>query len=122
MATAIFLAGDPQMYDYVPGAAVTAGDVVLESDTPIVIHRDYDPADADATINPQGAYRGGIYTCTAPTGYTADYGVAAYWNASTGITANQNDTHFGRFVKPKATNDVTVEVLHEPVIGLADES
>lgn len=124
MPSALFRYGSPTyIQDYTPDADATAGDVIVENDVPCIMHRDYDNAGVTGSPDPQSiAAGGGVYLCTAPTGYTADYQEAAYWNASTGITKTQSDYHFGRFLATKATGDTTVLVLHDPVVGLLDES
>lgn len=122
MPSALLHGGTPTQYEYTPDAAVAAGDVVIENDVPIIMGRAYDSTSGVTNIPLAAHHRGGIYKCTKPTGFTADWCEAAYWNASTGITKTQSDYHFGRFVAPAGTNDVLCYVLHEPVVGLLDES
>lgn len=122
MASAILYSGNPIVHEYTPDSAATAGDVIVENDVPIVIGHNYDSADTVDNLPIAAHHGGGIYKCTKPTGYTADWCEAAYWNASTGITKTQSDYHFGRFVATAGTNDTECYVLHNPVVGLADES
>jgi hypothetical protein len=122
MPTARLVGGTPTVYEYTPDAAVDGGDVILENDVPIIMGRAWDSASTVENTPIVAHHRGGIYECTKPTGYAGDWCEAAYWNATTGITKTQSDLHFGRFVTPAASGDVLCYVLHEPVVGLLDES
>ena len=124
MPSAKFRYGAPIFaQDYTPAADATAGDVIIENDVPCIMHRDYDNAGVSGSPDPQSiAVGGGVYLCTKPTGVTFDWQEACYWNASTGMTKTQSDYHFGRAMGEADTNAVTVLVLHDPVVGLLDES
>lgn len=122
MPSAVLKGGNPIVFEYTPDAAVAAGDVIVENDVPIIMNHVYDSTSDVNNVPIVAHHGGGIYECTKPTGYTADWSEAAYWNASTGITKTQSDYHFGRFVGTAASGDTTVMVLHDPVVGLLDES
>lgn len=108
---AIFRSGDPVMCDYTPGTAVSAGDVVVVGDLPMVAHLDIGANELGSL-----ASHGGVYEMTAAGNYAP--GEAVYWNdtAKKVTQAVGSHKHIGYLTPdsdPAADGD-TVRVIHLP--------
>lgn len=113
MGQADFKHGGPLMVDHTPSSAVTAGDVVVIGEYPLVAHVDI-AADALGAL----AAGGGVYKCTADA--DLDPGDKVYWDSSAGKITKSTDTgankHFG-FVAPDSdpgADTDPVDVIHQP--------
>jgi predicted RecA/RadA family phage recombinase len=105
-----FDSGDPIMVDYTPGSAVSAGDVVVQSEVPMVAHEDI-ASDALGAL----AAMGGIYKMTADAAIAI--GTRVYWNASSNKVTTTASGHklFGFVVAdPSSQDGDIVSVLHVP--------
>lgn len=109
MAQATFYHGDPQMVDYTPSGAVTAGDVVVQGSVPMIAHRDI-PANRLGAL----AAGGGFYDCDCNAAIAA--GDAVWWddtNNRVTETATSN-THFGFAEEASRLTNTKVRVKHDP--------
>lgn len=101
--------GSPDMANYTPSSAVTAGDVVVVSATPRVAHLDIAANDPGAL-----AVFGGTYEAQGDAAI-AD-GKKVYWNAAAGKmteTAGANKV-FGESVSACTGDAATFLVFHNP--------
>jgi hypothetical protein len=117
-----YVGGKPQMVDYTPAAAKTAGEVVVSGAVPFVVHV-ANPPFGTTTIKDAAAARGGIYQATADGAMKV--GQDAFWDASAGkfTTTSAGNVHFGTTVAgptgdlvgagPAADGDA-VYILHDP--------
>ena len=117
MAKVVFHHGaSPIMSDHTPGSAVTAGDVIVAGNMPVVAHRDIAASALGA-----GGVRNGVYKGTSAAACTG--GTKAYWDptgsgdSSGGFTSTAGVLkHFGYFEPDSAAAgaDETVYVIHAP--------
>jgi len=110
MPQTTFCRGDNlQMFDYTPGSAVTAGDVVLVGQIVGIAHLDI----AANKLGALSAY-GGSYICTGDAAIAA--GINVYWdNTNDKVTATATgNKFFGVTVTACSGNNATCEVLHLP--------
>lgn len=122
MPSVNFIGGRPQMVDYTPAAAKSAGDVVVSGAVPFVVHV-ANPPFGTTTIKDAVAARGGVYQGTADGAMTV--GGDAFWDATNAkfTTTAAGNTHFGTTVAgptgdlvgagPTADGNA-VYVLHDP--------
>lgn len=110
MAQATFYHGSPTMVDYTPsGAAISAGDVKIVNNVPLVAHKDI----ADGYLGALAAF-GGIYLVTGNAAISA--GKRVYWvdaDNEVSETADGNK-HFGYTVSACSGDGSTCYVLHMP--------
>jgi predicted RecA/RadA family phage recombinase len=105
--------GNPRFVDYTPGSAVTAGDVVVVGDLPLIAHSNIAAGDLGAL-----AAGGGVYDVIAATSAAA--GVIVYWvDASNKVSTSSNSAANKRFgyVAPNSSSGAdgdTVRVIHDP--------
>jgi len=103
--------GTPLMIDYTPSAAVSAGDVVVVGELPLVAHD-------DIAANAKGALAagGGVYKVTADGALAA--GVIVYWDDTNNkVTATTSGNKFFGFVAPHnaaAADGDAIDVIHAP--------
>lgn len=113
MARCDFDHGKPRMVDYTPGAAVSAGDVIVLGDGIRIAHNDIAAGVKDAL-----AAGGAVYK-NAPKasgdGGWAD-GAKLYWNTTTNVltTTAAGAKPAGFAVGAAATGDTTAKFLHWP--------
>lgn len=109
MAQVTAVGGDPVFVDYTPGAAVTAGDVVVQNNLPGV-------AQVDIAANEKGALSvaGGIYLCTGDAAITV--GKKIYWDDTNNkvTETSAGNKGFGWTVSACSGNNATCEVYHQP--------
>ena len=109
MGQADFKSGSPCMVDLTPGSSLTAGDVLVVGDMPLIAHRDI----AANALGAMGA-GGGVYQVTASGAIGA--GVKIYWDdAANKVTATAS-THklFGWSLTAAAADNDPVMGLHRP--------
>ena len=111
MPRVFFSHGEPQMVDFTPATAVTAGDVIVTADTPRIAH-------SDCPVGVLGALAsaGGIYQVTADGAIPADRKV--YWDAVAGkytLTVGANKP-FGVSVQASAADGDVRMVRHDPAM------
>ena len=103
--------GTPLMVDYTPSSAVSAGDVVVVGELPLIAHDDIAADELGAL-----AAGGGVYKVTA--GGAASAGAVVYWddtNDKVTTTSTGNKT-FG-YVAPDnsaAADGDEIDVIHAP--------
>lgn len=106
-----FRSGNPVMGEYTPGAAVSAGDVVVLGEMPCVAH-------AAIAANELGALAagGGIYRVTAAGPLAA--GALVYWDDTNNkVTATATGNKAFGFVAPGSSASAdgdAVDVVHYP--------
>lgn len=110
MAQATFEHGKPVMVDYTPGGAVTAGDVVVIGNVPMIAH-------SSIAANALGAMAagGGVYMVTGDALIAA--GKKVYWNDSANKVTETSTSNklFGVTVDAGIGADgETGRVLHKP--------
>lgn len=111
MAEASFRHGDPVMCDYTPSADVSAGDVIVVGDVPVIAHTDI-PKDTLGAV----AVGGGVYQCIADGAISA--GTKVYWDDTANkVTATATgNAHIG-FVAPGSASSADgdpILVVHRP--------
>lgn len=97
------------MADYTPGSAVTAGDVVVQSDIPTIAHLSIAASALGAM-----ALAGGVYSVTADGAIAA--GKLIYWDDTANkvtLTATGNK-QFGYAATAAAADGDTIRALHHP--------
>jgi len=110
MAQATFYQGEPTMIDYTPsGAAISAGEVKVVSNLPLVAHKDI----ADGYLGALAAF-GGIYLMTGDAVISA--GKRVWWKDSADKVSETADgnKHFGFTITACSADDATCYVLHMP--------
>lgn len=105
---ATFVSGSPEMVDYTPGSAVTAGDVIVTADTVRIAH-----VDIEANRLGSLAANGGVYRVKADTAIAADKKV--YWvDASNEVTETAGSNKvFGVTVEASSASDAYINVRHD---------
>ena len=106
-----YLHGDSRTMDYTPGADVSAGDVVVISNTVLVgIARE---SIANAALGALDV-GGGIYDVKVVSNYAQ--GSKVYWDNSlnAATTTSTNNTPFGFTVETSPAANSIVEVMHWP--------
>lgn len=106
---ATFFHGEPLMIDYTPGSAVSAGDVVVQGDAPMIAH-------VDIAANRKGALAlgGGVYKVAAD----GAIGILkrVFWDDSANkvtLTASGNKP-FGWTITAASTDGDLIYVAHDP--------
>lgn len=97
------------MVDYTAGSNVTAGDVVVQSSTPMIAHRDIISGRKGAL-----AIGGGVYDVDCNASIAA--GLPVWWddtNNRVTVTATSN-AHFGTTTEASRLTNTKVRVKHEP--------
>ena len=103
--------GTPLMVDYTPSSDVSAGEVVVVGELPLVAHDDIE-ADAKGSL----AAGGGVYKVTADGSLSA--GALVYWDDTNNkVTATTADNKAFGFVAPDSSasqDGDEVDVIHCP--------
>jgi predicted RecA/RadA family phage recombinase len=108
-----FRHGDPLMIDYIAGANVAAGDIVLLGNTAGlcngVAHKDIANGDKGAL-----AAGGGVYWVKVASNYAA--WTKLYWDATNTVltSTSTNMSQFGYNIEAAAAANAVIEVLHWP--------
>lgn len=104
------VSGTPLMVDYTPGADVSAGDVVVVGDQPMVAHLDI-PSGRLGSL----AVAGGIYKMPKASGSTTAIaaGKRVYWDATNHVVTetSSGNKKFGVTVKASVDADTSTHVL-----------
>lgn len=101
---ASYVAGD-ELFDYTPGSAVAAGDVV-------VIGSMIGVAPRAIAANALGALAvEGIWEMPVATGATGAQGSAINWYAVSGVAHASTGVAAGKLAKPRLAGDTSVHVL-----------
>jgi predicted RecA/RadA family phage recombinase len=103
-----FLHGEPLMVDHTPGSAVSAGEVVVVGDRPLIAH-------LDIAANALGALAagGGVYKVTA--GEAIAVGKKVWWDtAANKVVESGAHKHFGVSVTAAAADGDAINVQHAP--------
>lgn len=96
---------DGDLFDYTPGSAVAAGDVV-------VIGAMVGVAPRPIAANTLGALAiEGIFSLPCATGATGAQGSAINWYATSGVAHASTGVAAGKLAKARAADDTTVHVL-----------
>lgn len=105
-----FVSGEPVFEDYTPVGALAAGDVVVTSLTPRIVHRAIAAGELGALAGAGGIYR--VKSLDA----TMAANVKVYWvDASDGVTVTAGSNKvFGVTVTTASASDGYVEVFHDP--------
>lgn len=109
MSQVTTISGEPVFVDYTPGAAVTAGDVVVQNNLPCVAHVDIANGELGAL-----SVGGGVYLCTGDAAISV--GKKVYWddtNNKVTETATGNKG-FGWTVSACSGDGSTCRVYHAP--------
>jgi len=104
--------GDCVTIDYTPGSAVTAGDVVVQTDLIGVA-----PSDIAASalgslqiVGPGGVW---IFPKSSGTGTALTVGTVVYWNAGSSVATSTASTNkvLGKVAEAASTSDTSVKVM-----------
>lgn len=104
--------GTPLMVDHTPGSAVSAGDVVVQGDIPMVAH-------ADIAANRKGALAagGGVYQVVAD-GAIAVGKYVVWDDTNNKVSLTASGKRFGFNLTAAAADGDLIYVKHEPIAGV----
>ncbi|MEM9108603.1 MAG: DUF2190 family protein [Planctomycetota bacterium] len=108
MAKAKFLHGSPNMIDYTPASAVSAGDVIIEGNAILIAHSDIASGELGAVSD-----GGGVYAIVKGSSTTAANGAPIHWDvADQEINADGANPQIGRLVEAAVSGLTTGKVRH----------